>query len=370
MRMFLIAVLVLHGAIHLLGVAKAFGLAALPQLKVPIGPGLGVIWGIAALAFLAAAAGVVALPRWWWAPALLGLAASTVAIVPSWSDAWAGAVVNVVLLAVVVSAAFVDGPWSQRSQYERDAERLNAGSRPADTGLVTDADLTPLPAPVQRYLRQAGVVGHPHVTSFRLTMHGRIRSGPSAPWMPIAAEQVNTLDPPTRLYYLDARMMGLPVTGYHRYADGAASMLVKLLGLVPVARDAGPAMTRAETVTFLNDLCLFAPATLLSPAIQWTPVDDHEVRLRFRAGTPAVEATLQFGADGRVADFWSDDRGRVQADGTSTAGQRWSTPVAEYRRYGPFTVVGRGDALWHAPGGAYSYIEIEIDDVVYDVVAR
>lgn len=368
MRLVLIGVLVLHGTIHLLGVAKAFGLAALPQLKVPIGPGLGVVWGLAAVGFFAAALCLVAAPRWWWVPALAAIVASFVAIVPSWSDAWAGAVANVVVLAVAVPAVFISGPVSQRAEYEREVAALRVGGAPAPVRVVTDADLARLPAPVQRYLRVTGTVGHPHVTSFRARMHGRIRSGPEAAWMPIVAEQVNTLDPPARLFYLDATMMGLPVTGYHRYLDGAASMLVKLAGLLPVARDAGAEMTRAETVTLLNDLCVLAPATLVSPALTWTPVDDRQVRVRFTAGAATVEATLVFGTDGRLADFWSDDRGSTRADGTSTAGQRWSTPITEYRRFGPFTLAGRGDARWHAPSGPYPYIEVDFDDITFNVV--
>lgn len=368
MRIALFVVLVLHGIIHLLGLAKAFGLAALPQLRTPIGPALGVLWGLAALGFLAAAVCLAAAPRWWWAPALAAVAASIVAIVPSWSDAWAGALANLLLAAVAVPALFVSGPASQRTQYDRDVAALAVGGAPAPVRVVTDTDLAALPVPVRRYLLASGVVGHPHVTSFRVRMHGRIRSGPDAAWMPITAEQVNTVDPPARLFYLDARMMGLPVTGYHRYVDGAASMLVKLLGLVPVARDTGAEMTRAETVTLLNDLCLLAPATLIAPALAWTPVDDRQARVRLTAGATTVEATVLFGADGRIANFWSDERGRLQADGTSTAGQRWSTPVTEYRRFGPFTLIGRGEARWHPAGGPYPYIELEMDDFAYNVV--
>ena len=44
MRLALIAVLAGHGLLHLLGVAKAFGLVALPQLTQPIAPGRGLLW--------------------------------------------------------------------------------------------------------------------------------------------------------------------------------------------------------------------------------------------------------------------------------------------------------------------------------------
>ena len=368
MRLVLAGALLVHGAIHLLGFLKAFGFAALPQLTVPIPPGRGLLWLTAALAFGAAAVGVVIRPRWWWAPAALGLVVSTVVVAASWTDAKAGAIANVVIAVAALVGFALDGPRSQRARFEHDVSALvpPPGEAPA-VRVVTDEALALLPAPVQRYLRAAGVVGHPRVTSFRLRFHGRIRSGPDAPWMPIVAEQVNTISPPARLFYLDARMFGLPVTGLHRYVDGAAAMDVRLLGLLRVAHDDGAAMTRAETVTLCNDLCLFAPAALVEPAFTWTPVSDREARLSFTAGAQTIAATLLFGADGRLSDFLSDDRGHAPAEGPSTAGQRWSTPIATYRRFGPFTLIGRGEARWQAPSGGYPYISLDVDDVAYGV---
>lgn len=367
MRFLLAAALVVHGAIHVLGFVKAFGFAALPQLTVPIPEGRGILWLAAAIAFLVAALGVVTRPRWWWAPAAVGVIVSTIVVVYSWPDAKAGAVANVVFAVAAVVGFAVDGPTSQRATFEREVDTLTTPDQPPAIRVVTDADLAPLPAPVQRYLRAVGVVGHPRVASLHLRLHGRIRSAPDAPWMPIVAEQVNTLVPPARLFYLDARMFGLPVTGLHRYLDGAAAMDVRLLGLVPVAHDEGAAMTHAETVTFCNDLCLFAPAALIEPAFAWTAVSDREAGVRFTLGAQTIDATLTFGADGRLADFVSDDRGHAAAEGPSTAGQRWSTPITAYRRFGPFTLIGQGEARWHAPSGTWPYITLDVDDVSYGV---
>jgi hypothetical protein len=370
MRLAFAGFLVLHGAIHLMGFAKAFGYAELAQLKVPISPAMGVTWALAALAFAVAAVTCVTSPRWWWAPAVVGVVLSMAALVPSWGDAKVGAVANVVVLAAAVAGCLVDGPWSQRAAYARDVARLAVTGEPPAIRVVTEADLAGLPAPVQRYLRVSGVVGHPRVESFRVRMHGRIRSGPGAGWMPLVAEQVNTISPPARLFYLDAWMLGLPVTGYHRFAAGAASMRVKAVGLVPVADDAGPALTRAETVTFFNDLCLMAPATLVAPAIVWTAIDDRHARAHFTAGAHTIAAELTFGADGRLVDFWSDDRGRPAAGGAGTEGQRWSTPITAYRRFGDVTLIGHGEARWHPPSGPYAYIELDIDDITMNVVSR
>jgi hypothetical protein len=67
LRWAVVAVLVGHGLIHLLGVVKGFGWADVAQLKQPIGAGGGVIWLLAALLVLASAALIaVGAPTWWW----------------------------------------------------------------------------------------------------------------------------------------------------------------------------------------------------------------------------------------------------------------------------------------------------------------
>ncbi len=294
--------------------------------------------------------GVYRWPRWWWAVAAVAVVVSTVAIVPSWSDAKAGAAVNVAIALAAAVAFLLAGPSSLRAAYERDAAggaRRAVGARarrrrhrpgpggPAGTGAALSAPL--------------GIVGHPRVRSFRVRMHGRIRSGPDAGWMPIVAEQVTTLEPAGAALLLRRADVRHPGAGYHRFADGQATMVVKALGLVPVAREGGEVMTRSETVTFLNDLCLMAPAGLLTPAIRWEAVDNRQARAILTLGPHTVTGTLVFAPDGRLADFWSDDRGRAQPDGTVVEGQRWSTPILTHRAFGPFTLAARGDARYAGP---------------------
>ena len=115
-------VLIVHGLIHLFGPAKAFGWADLPQLTQPISPFQGVLWLIAALLLLTAAVSLLAWPRWWWAFGACGVAVSMGAIAPSWTDARAGALANVVVLAGVAFGFLAQGPYSLRSAYQRDVD--------------------------------------------------------------------------------------------------------------------------------------------------------------------------------------------------------------------------------------------------------
>jgi hypothetical protein len=166
---------------------------------------------------------------------------------------------------------------------------------------------------------------------------------------------------------MTASMFLLPIDGYHRFVGSEATMLVKALGLIPVANNAGPEMAQAETVTVFNDMCLMAPATLIDPAVQWDTVDAHTVRATFTRGPNVVRADLVFNDAGELVNFWSDDRRRASTDGRTMTQLRWSTPLRGNRSFGPFRLMGRGEARWHEATGDYAYIELDIDDIAYNV---
>jgi hypothetical protein len=370
MRFALAFVLIVHALIHLMGFAKAFGYAELPQLAIPISRPMGLVWLLATLLLLAAAAALWAAPRMFWVIGGVGLVVSQAAIVASWSDARFGTFANVVVLMAVAYGAFAWGPFGLRAEYTRRASMARDGLPAQPTLAITDADLAPLPAPVQRYLRFAGVVGQLRLQSFRVRMIGRIRGAADAPWMPFTAEQHSFLNPPRRYFFMQATRSGLPLDGLHAYAEDGASMRIKLLSTFPVVDLKGPALTRTETVTVLNDMAIMAPAALIDPAIRWRQIDDQQVEAIFTHGPNEVRAALVFDATGALANFWSDDRPALAADGVTLQPQRWSTPVGAYRSQGPYRLASRGEARYAAPSGEYAYAEFEDIEVTVDAAAR
>jgi hypothetical protein len=360
--------LVVHSLIHLLGVAKSFGWAELPQLSQSISPVFGVMWLVAALLFLAAAVALFIWPRWWWAIGACAIIISMVLIIHFWSDARFGIVGNVAALVGVVFGFLAQGPASLRAAYERDVDR--ALTRVEAVEPIDDADLADLPSPVQRYLRACGVVGLPRVVNFHVRMHGRIRSGRNDRWMPLSAEQYNFVKDPARLFYLTASMSMVPVHGYHRYMGSAATMKVRAAALVPVVDASGPEMNEGETVTMFNDMCVMAPATLIDAAIQWEAIDDRLARATFTNAGHTIRAELSFNASGELTNFWSDDRYQTAPDGRTMTKARWSTPLRDYRRFGPVRLASGGEGRWHDASGDYAYIELTVDDVRYNVRSR
>ena len=364
MRWILIALLGVHGLIHLLGFAKAFGYAALPQLTQPVSRALGVVWLIAACLMAATTAMLGAGSRSYWMVGAVALVVSQALIVSAWRDAWAGTIVNVILLLVVAHGWLTEGPRSFHAQYLRDAE---AGlARAVVTPVITEADLAPLPDPVQRYLRVTRTVGQPRVQNYRLRFRGRIRRAPDARWMPFEVEQQSFADQPTRLFLMRARMFGVPVEAFHRAIGGHATMQVTIAGAFSIENARGAEMDRAETVTLFNDMCLLAPGTLVGPGIAWEAVDATTARARFTHGGQTIAATLLFDGAGQLVNFVSDDRVRSEADGTFKA-RRFSTPVRDYRDFGPVRIMSFGEARWLLPDGEFTYGEFNLVEIAYNV---
>ena len=369
-RWAVVALLVGHGLIHLLGVARGFGWAEVPQLGHSIGAGGGVLWLLAAVLVLVSAVLIAAeSTTWWWLIALSGAAVSQIAIASSWGQAGGGTLVNVLLVVVAVYGFLSVGPTSLHAQWQRQAAAALTHADPAPA-LLTETDLHDLPPPLAAYLRRSGAIGRPRVTSLHADFHGRIRSGPHAAWMPFTGEQVNTFGPrPQRMFIMDATRSGLPVTVLHSYLDATATMRAKVLSVVTVVDAAGAEMDRGETVTVFNDLVVLAPGAIVDAPIRWTEIDDRHVRGVFTNGDQQVTAVLTFDGDADLVDFVSDDRLRASTDGTSCTQQRWSTPLSGHREAQGLRVLTSGEGRWDAPGqgGWFTYVELHFDAIVHNI---
>lgn len=358
-------VVLLHGLIHLMGAAKGLGWAEVSQLVQPISTGLGAVWLGAAVVTVAAGVLLLARFRWWWMVGAGAVVSSQIVIVTSWADAKVGTLANVLLLVGVIYGWASQGPRGARAEYRRRA--TEALTVPNAYDVVTETDLGHLPTMVGAYVRRSGALGQPHVRTLHALFHGRIRGGPTKPWMTFTGEQVNTYgSQPSRLFLMDAEMFGLPIEVLHAFEAGAATMRVKALSLFTMVNASGVEMDRAETVTIFNDLCILAPSALIDAPVTWDVLDDHHVRGTYTYGTNTISAELVFNDQCELVDFVSDDRTAVSTDGKSFAPQRWSTPMSGYRNIGASRLGTIGEGHWHAPDGEFAYLEYRLDQIAYN----
>jgi hypothetical protein len=255
-----------------------------------------------------------------------------------------------------------------------------------DSRPVTDADLAPLPAPAQRWLRASGVVGRPRDRSFRMRTTGSFRLRPGTRWMPYEAWQydavVGAAGPGggapgvgtaavARVYCMRIDLAGvLPVHGVDSYVAGAGRMRGRLLGLVPVADGSGPEFDVSELVTWVAEAAMTAPSMLLVPAVRWTAVDDTAVDVSVSDSGTVATARLTVDAAGRLVEVGTEDRWAALPGGPVRA--RWTTTVEGRLEAGGRSLPAGGVAVWHLPDGEYPYGRVRVDPrfLAWDVVPR
>ncbi len=352
----------IHGLIHLMGFAKAFDLAHISQLSKEISRPLGVCWLVATALFIASTILFFLKNDFWWLVAMISVLLSQALVILYWQNARFGTIANVIILFIAVPAW---AQWRFENQYRRDVtESLTYATSLAEPVLTLDA-ISRLPDPVQRYIIYSGAINKPVLTNFKIKFEGQIRSDEKSEWMPFTSEQYNFIDQPIRLFFMKATMKGLPVSGYHSFINGIAIMEIRLLSLFKVQYQAGKEMDIAETVTWFNDLCLFAPAVLIDKRIQWEAIDSLSSKATFTNKDISISALLYFNNQGELINFVSDDRYRIANDEDRKV-VRFSTPVKNYVEHNGRKYPSYGEAIWSLPEGDLTYGQFTTKEVEYN----
>lgn len=359
MRIVFSIFLLIHGLIHGMGFVKAFEIYDFKQLSVPITKIGGAFWLIAALLFIFSAILFLREVNYWWLFLLTAILISQTLIVSTWHDSKFGSILNGIALLVSI---FGYAQWNYFSVYQKDVEQNLSTNISSKLDMLLDKDIELLPEPVKKYIRYADCIGKPKVQNFKIKFIGKIRKNDRSPWMPFSSEQYNFMNEPTRLFFMKAVMKGMPVAGYHSYKNGIAFMDIRLLSLFKVQYQEGKEMNIAETVTFFNDMCCMAPATLIDKRIQWKMIDDRNVSAHFTCNGITILAHLSFNEKGELINFKSNDR--YAAD----YGKQlpWATPLKDYKMINGFKLAGYAETIYTYPEGDQSYGTFSLMSVEYN----
>ena len=165
---------------------------------------------------------------------------------------------------------------------------------------------------------------------------------------------------------MKASQAGIPFTALHVYKHEQASFQVKVAELFSVVDITGEALTKAETVTVLNDLCIFAPGSMGDKRLTWEEIDPLSAKVVFANGKYSVSAILYFNDAGELVNFISDDRSALQDDGTMKQA-RWSTPVSNYQEIDGRMIPTVGKTIWQYPEGDFTYGQFTLKNIQYNL---
>lgn len=265
----------------------------------------------------------------------------------------------IILIMAVSVMGFISS--GMRMQYEKEVKTAFDLYSEESSNVLSENEIINLPEPVKKYLKYVGAIGKPKVWNFRVEMGGKMRNDDKSAWMNIDSVQYNFIKNTLRMFYIKGSMFGIPAYGLHSYKNQEGIMLVKVMGIFPVVDQKGREMDISDTVTILNDMCIFAPATLIDKRIKWDSIDDRTAKATFTNGNTSVAANLYFDESGKLINFISEDRYRFYDKA------KWSTPIHTYKKFGELNLPAKAYAIWHLNDREFSYAEFEVKKVEVNV---
>lgn len=161
---------------------------------------------------------------------------------------------------------------------------------------------------------------------------------------------------------MNALMKHLPVAGYHSYKNGVAIMGIRLLSMFKVQYWEGEEMNISETVTFFNDMCCMAPATLIDNRIKWLEVNVNKGNASFTNNHLTIFAWLYFNDKGMLENFISKDRYDYDA------GRKlpWATPLKDYKEINGYKLARYADAIYKYTDKDFCYGTFNLNNIEYN----
>lgn len=216
-------------------------------------------------------------------------------------------------------------------------------SAPEPRAPLTEAELGELPEPARRYLRHAIADGAPLASVVRLQMHGTFKM--QGQWSPFEAEQVLRVHRGF-VWRASIRMKGIPVRGSDRWVDGEGAVKWKLLGIIPVANESGPAISRSAVGRAQIEGVLLPPA-LVAEAVGWEAVDADHTAARVRLGDEVSRVELGLGPAGELRDAVMLRWGTPDGIGTEPKQERFGCLVEAERTFGDYTIPSQFRVGWY-----------------------
>jgi hypothetical protein len=149
---------------------------------------------------------------------------------------------------------------NKKTKARIEQEFANQPLRPEE--ILTQEDILSLPLPVQKYLTYTGAVGKAKPQNVRIEFEAEMfrKRGDAA--MKSYSCQYNFFSNYSRIFLMKASKLGISFRAQHIYSNRQATFIVRVAGLFKVVDLKGEELTKAETVTILNDMCVFAPGSL------------------------------------------------------------------------------------------------------------
>lgn len=360
LRYAFITLVLVHGLIHFMGFARAFGYGNVSRLTAEISKPAGLLWFTTAVIFIVSGILYILKNDSWAILAVIASVISQILIISAWKDARFGTGANLIILFFAIPA--VADAYFISSQKKEIKAMLSLPAQPAV--VVTSAMLSNLPPVVQTWLIRSGVGGKEIIHFVRLKQKGIMRTKPDGSWMPFTAEQYFYVDDPRFIWNAKVQLSALvTLSGSDKFLNGQGNMQIKLLSLADVA-NAGPdeKTNSASMVRYLAETC-WMPTAALSKYLKWHSVDPLSAKVTMIYKGQSVSGLMKFAENGDLLSFEAD---RYMGNGRDARPERWRVEMIGYKNFQGFRIPYKSKVIWKLRSGDYHWATVELTAVEYN----
>lgn len=229
--------------------------------------------------------------------------------------------------------------------------------------IVCPEDLDGLPACVQRWLTNAGVVGREKIRTAWLGHEGIMRLKEDGPWMPFQASYYYTFDKPGFVWYTNVKAGPfMRLTGRDMLFKGKGYMLIKLFSLINVANAKDPEIDQGALVRFLAEIVWF-PSAALKQYVTWEGLTENTARATIKTDGLSASGVFSFDDDGMPVQF-AAQRYMSKAGGYSL--ETWTVETGDFQETNGIKGPADIEVAWDLPAGKFVWFKAHTEGIIYN----
>jgi len=247
---------------------------------------------------------------------------------------------------------------------------LNAHADTSYGRTFNSQDLNGLPAPVQRYLKNAIPEGQPHINFVELKQIGSFRMNEdSEKWQPLKATQHFTTNPPGFVW--DAKIKMAPLITARvldMYKQATGILKAKLFNTFTVVDASGAKeLDTGELIRYLAETVWFPTALLPSQSLKWEAIDNNTAIAMLKDGDNEVSVKFYFNNEDKIIKSISQRYRLVNGMYQITS---WTGYYSDYQRRNGILIPLEGKVEWNLLQGNFEYWKGRIVDIKYNPEKR
>jgi hypothetical protein len=187
----------------------------------------------------------------------------------------------------------------------------------------------------------------------RLGQAGELRQKPEGQWLRFTAVQEFAVEEPAFSWRARVRMMPLvSIRVVDRYSGDEGTGEVRLVGLLPIARDSGQHVSEGSALRYLAELPWNPHAMYANRQLEWSELDAQRVEVAMRVGPKRVALRLEFDEAGNIMRVWTDARPRKE--GGKFVSRPWGGAYSDLEVVGGIGIPTRAEVSWELPDGLFT----------------